>query len=131
MLIITLFIVMCSGARNSLPPSAALTARCKLPKSSGSCHNAIRSYYYDAETKSCKLFFYSGCFGNANRFNSREDCENLCKKPLESEGSSSSNGAVNQPNQPQVHELGESDNDTTGNDAEVLEPEQKGMYIYL
>lgn len=133
MFIIAYFILysfLRSGARDALPPSAGFTARCKLPQSTGSCHNSIRSYYYDVETQSCKLFFYSGCFGNANRFNSREDCENLCKKPLESEGNSAANETVNQPNKPQVHELAESDNNSPSG-APALEPESahKGWLV--
>jgi len=92
-----------------------LTAKCNLPKSPGSCYASIRSYFYDVETKSCKLFFYSGCFGNANRFITREDCENICKKPLQSGGASSANDeTTNPPNTRRVHELAESTESNSG-----------------
>jgi hypothetical protein len=36
------------------------------------------SRYYEVATGQCERFTYSGCGGNANRFNSREDCQALC-----------------------------------------------------
>uniref|UniRef100_A0A671N2V3 BPTI/Kunitz domain-containing protein-like n=1 Tax=Sinocyclocheilus anshuiensis TaxID=1608454 RepID=A0A671N2V3_9TELE len=51
---------------------------CSLPKDEGACFAAIPMYYYDTEEKMCLMFLYRGCNGNANRFDSREDCHNMC-----------------------------------------------------
>lgn len=37
-------------------------------------------YYYDTATKECNEFNHGGCDGNANQFDSYEDCEAKCKK---------------------------------------------------
>lgn len=35
-------------------------------------------YYFDAEERRCKLFFYKGCGGTDNRFTSRKRCTEVC-----------------------------------------------------
>ncbi|ETN84537.1 Kunitz/Bovine pancreatic trypsin inhibitor domain protein [Necator americanus] len=35
-------------------------------------------YFYSAKDRRCKLYFYRGCGGNANRFEKKADCEKLC-----------------------------------------------------
>lgn len=35
-------------------------------------------WYYDSETKSCARFWYGGCGGNENRFNTQKECEKVC-----------------------------------------------------
>uniref|UniRef100_A0A8C1A4R8 Tissue factor pathway inhibitor-like n=1 Tax=Cyprinus carpio carpio TaxID=630221 RepID=A0A8C1A4R8_CYPCA len=51
---------------------------CSLPKAEGTCFAMIPKYYYDNEEKMCLMFLYRGCSGNANRFNSREECQTMC-----------------------------------------------------
>ncbi|XP_016312270.1 BPTI/Kunitz domain-containing protein [Sinocyclocheilus anshuiensis] len=51
---------------------------CSLPKDQGTCFAIIPMYYYDNEEKICRMFLYGGCRGNGNRFDSREDCQNMC-----------------------------------------------------
>uniref|UniRef100_A0A8C1W1K1 Wu:fb59d01 n=1 Tax=Cyprinus carpio TaxID=7962 RepID=A0A8C1W1K1_CYPCA len=51
---------------------------CSLPKAEGTCFAIIPKYYYDNEEKMCLMFLYRGCSGNANRFNSREECQTMC-----------------------------------------------------
>ncbi|TMS35912.1 hypothetical protein L596_003202 [Steinernema carpocapsae] len=36
-------------------------------------------FFFDAETKACHEFTYSGCGGNDNRFDSKADCHAFCK----------------------------------------------------
>ncbi|KAE9548996.1 hypothetical protein FO519_007788 [Halicephalobus sp. NKZ332] len=36
-------------------------------------------YYYHVASKTCQPFVYYGCGGNANRFNTPTDCNNICK----------------------------------------------------
>uniref|UniRef100_A0A0K0DB36 BPTI/Kunitz inhibitor domain-containing protein n=1 Tax=Angiostrongylus cantonensis TaxID=6313 RepID=A0A0K0DB36_ANGCA len=35
-------------------------------------------YFYSPKDRRCKLYFYRGCGGNANRFEKKSDCERLC-----------------------------------------------------
>lgn len=106
--------------------TTALTAKCVLPKAQGSCYSSIRSYHYDVETKTCKMFFYSGCFGNANRFSTQDDCENQCKTPLEVEESRTPVTTTARPGRPQIHELGAS---VESHSSEEQQKEDKSMHI--
>lgn len=51
---------------------------CMLPYASGNCQERHRRYYYDRGYGVCSPFLYTGCDGNENNFETREDCESLC-----------------------------------------------------
>ncbi|XP_024082550.1 papilin isoform X1 [Cimex lectularius] len=53
---------------------------CTLPKSVGACsgQHSTLAWYFDNESKRCQEFYHSGCLGNNNRFDTREQCEELC-----------------------------------------------------
>ncbi|XP_070527125.1 papilin isoform X2 [Cardiocondyla obscurior] len=53
---------------------------CMAPVDSGNCDNSITAYYYDAQHQLCQAFIYGGCGGNANKFQTEEQCERLCGK---------------------------------------------------
>ncbi|XP_070588389.1 collagen alpha-3(VI) chain isoform X12 [Erythrolamprus reginae] len=51
---------------------------CQLNKEDGPCRNFVLKWYFDPETASCARFWYGGCGGNENRFNTQIDCEKVC-----------------------------------------------------
>ncbi|XP_065171313.1 papilin-like isoform X3 [Atheta coriaria] len=53
---------------------------CTLPKVVGPCAGEFAQVFYDRDTNSCQEFTYSGCLGNANRFDSIGECEQSCKQ---------------------------------------------------
>jgi len=44
----------------------------------GSCHDYVLAYSYVSSSGRCEAFYYGGCEGNENRFESAEDCESEC-----------------------------------------------------
>ncbi|XP_072747679.1 papilin isoform X3 [Anoplolepis gracilipes] len=56
-------------------------AACFLPKIAGPCEGYHPTWYYDVGRKQCGQFIYGGCLGNANKFKTREECEELCVTP--------------------------------------------------
>ncbi|KAM6410528.1 collagen alpha-4(VI) chain-like [Pluvialis apricaria] len=53
---------------------------CDLVQDSGECQNYVLKWYYDKEQKMCGQFWYGGCGGNKNRFETLEQCGFLCKE---------------------------------------------------
>ena len=46
----------------------------------GDCGQQVAMYTYDSVSSSCVRFMYSGCHGNANRFETRAMCEVACER---------------------------------------------------
>ncbi|XP_004394142.1 PREDICTED: LOW QUALITY PROTEIN: tissue factor pathway inhibitor 2 [Odobenus rosmarus divergens] len=60
------------------PPKGNKAEICLLSPDVGPCRARIPSNYYDRYTQSCRMFFYGGCQGNANNFETLEDCNEAC-----------------------------------------------------
>ncbi|XP_055949336.1 papilin-like [Argiope bruennichi] len=54
---------------------------CSLPKERGPCHNFTVKWYFDVTYGGCSRFWYGGCDGNGNQFNSQDACEQVCVNP--------------------------------------------------
>ncbi|KAK3724972.1 hypothetical protein QZH41_005873 [Actinostola sp. cb2023] len=54
---------------------------CSLPKDPGTCFSLTYRYYYNQQTAKCEQFDYGGCQGNANNFETLEECQNKCAGP--------------------------------------------------
>jgi hypothetical protein len=51
---------------------------CKLPWDGGPCDGAIPRFWYNPATGICEQKVYGGCGGNANRFNTLQECKAAC-----------------------------------------------------
>ena len=54
---------------------------CKLPKEDGAACDSTSlqaAWAFDIPENRCLPFYYSGCEGNENRFETRDDCEENC-----------------------------------------------------
>ncbi|XP_065722469.2 papilin isoform X5 [Drosophila suzukii] len=58
------------------PPQKA----CSLPKETGNCTNFSVKYFFDVAYGGCARFWYGGCEGNDNRFDSETECKDTCQE---------------------------------------------------
>ncbi|XP_016982842.1 kunitz-type serine protease inhibitor 2-like [Drosophila rhopaloa] len=45
----------------------------------GPCRGRIQKFTYRRDANECISFYYTGCQGNKNNFNSKDECERTCK----------------------------------------------------
>jgi hypothetical protein len=62
------------------PSIAAGVDICGLPIDTGPCTEKKPAWYFNAEKGACTAFTYGGCEGNANRYETEEQCERQCGK---------------------------------------------------
>uniref|UniRef100_A0A4W5L577 BPTI/Kunitz inhibitor domain-containing protein n=1 Tax=Hucho hucho TaxID=62062 RepID=A0A4W5L577_9TELE len=58
-------------------PSSSPDA-CFFKQDKGGCENYTLKWYFDTTQSECSRFWYGGCGGNGNRFETKETCEGLC-----------------------------------------------------
>ncbi|XP_043575199.1 collagen alpha-3(VI) chain-like [Chiloscyllium plagiosum] len=52
---------------------------CALNPDEGNCHNYSIKWFYSNKEKDCRRFWYGGCGGNKNRFDTRKECRKVCR----------------------------------------------------
>lgn len=55
---------------------------CGLPKQPGMCMGYFQKWFYSTKTGECEFFIYGGCQGNANNFDSEDECKEACSGNL-------------------------------------------------
>ncbi|XP_037587861.1 collagen alpha-4(VI) chain-like isoform X2 [Cebus imitator] len=51
---------------------------CSMDPVQGECQDYTLKWYYNKEERVCQQFWYGSCGGNANRFETKEECEAQC-----------------------------------------------------
>ena len=51
---------------------------CSLPKEVGPCRGQTLRFHYNTTSEKCEAFFYGGCRGNANNFQTLNQCHQSC-----------------------------------------------------
>uniref|UniRef100_A0A1I7XAH4 BPTI/Kunitz inhibitor domain-containing protein n=1 Tax=Heterorhabditis bacteriophora TaxID=37862 RepID=A0A1I7XAH4_HETBA len=67
----------CQGNHKVCCPTAQ--SLCTQPKRLGDCTSSVRRYWYNAATRQCEMFHYTGCQGNDNNFASLVACQQKCR----------------------------------------------------
>ncbi|XP_076592743.1 collagen alpha-6(VI) chain [Chaetodon auriga] len=58
---------------------ANLNAQCQLEADAGiQCDDYVQVWFFDKDIGACSPFWYGGCGGNANRFNTENECFRTC-----------------------------------------------------
>ncbi|GCC24844.1 hypothetical protein chiPu_0003246 [Chiloscyllium punctatum] len=52
---------------------------CALNPDEGNCHNYSIKWFYSNKEKDCRRFWYGGCGGNKNQFDTRKECRKVCR----------------------------------------------------
>ncbi|XP_034042622.1 collagen, type XXVIII, alpha 2a [Thalassophryne amazonica] len=63
-----------------LPPgeSTLLDPRCNLGLDQGPCRDYNIRWYYEKQANACAQFWYGGCGGNDNRYETEDECKTAC-----------------------------------------------------
>ncbi|RDD38046.1 Papilin [Trichoplax sp. H2] len=70
----------CENACTRNSTTTTPTDVCSLPKRVGKCRGMYPKFYYDSKDKKCKNFYYGGCDGNGNNFETIEECRKTCRE---------------------------------------------------
>ncbi|XP_035813413.2 collagen, type XXVIII, alpha 1b isoform X2 [Amphiprion ocellaris] len=64
-----------------LPPSDTYgSERCSQILDPGPCRDYVVKWYYDATANACAQFWFGGCLGNGNQFETEKSCMETCVK---------------------------------------------------
>uniref|UniRef100_A0A3B4GZ69 BPTI/Kunitz inhibitor domain-containing protein n=1 Tax=Pundamilia nyererei TaxID=303518 RepID=A0A3B4GZ69_9CICH len=54
--------------------------RCTQTLDPGPCREYVVKWYYDPTANSCAQFWFGGCLGNDNKFDTEKSCKEACVK---------------------------------------------------
>ncbi|CAF3509066.1 unnamed protein product [Rotaria socialis] len=69
----------CSSLKTSETLTNDIKSACHLPMVRGNCDQQISRWYFNPADQYCHSFQYTGCHGNANSFESEQDCRQICE----------------------------------------------------
>ena len=78
-----LFVVLCPPVPllrplRPLSTLSSLAVECQHKKDGGIGSDYVILWYYDMTSRSCRRFWYGGQGGNGNRFESKQECDDMC-----------------------------------------------------
>ncbi|EYC07963.1 hypothetical protein Y032_0068g222 [Ancylostoma ceylanicum] len=68
--------------KNAVPEPEPEQERCSQPIEVGPCKAMLKRFAYDNKKGKCVEFYYGGCKGNKNNFESMEKCARTCKSAV-------------------------------------------------
>ncbi|KAH6926560.1 hypothetical protein HPB50_019767 [Hyalomma asiaticum] len=71
-MLIVIFVVLIGSFVDAVPKY------CSFRSHPGFCLMGVKRFYWDKRSNKCRQFHYNGRFGNANRFDTLEQCREAC-----------------------------------------------------
>ena len=69
---------MSPSSLHPLSTLSSLAVECQHKKDGGIGSDYVILWYYDMTSRSCRRFWYGGQGGNGNRFESQQECDDMC-----------------------------------------------------
>lgn len=68
----------CQNSCNHKKQILEATMICKQKIATGSCNETLAKWGFDEGSRQCQPFYFSGCEGNDNNFDTRQECQTTC-----------------------------------------------------
>ncbi|XP_075721710.1 amblin-like [Rhipicephalus microplus] len=77
-LLLCVLVHLFAAVVEAVTPRQQTPEMCMKRPDPGKCEAVYPSWYFDVQLGACKLFLFSGCGGNSNRFNTELKCQETC-----------------------------------------------------